>query len=132
MMGAERGEGERWAERRNRRTPTKYGNLGEVESFGGGATNPRKEPRFGCWEDGRGERRRLSRIGRAVDDGTGDKLGGNSMSRAEKLLERAQEETEGEGDGKENERRRAALWGPLLGTTTILARVAKGLGVETP
>ena len=75
--------GEGWAERRNRRTPTKYGHLGEVENSGWGATNPRKEPRFGCQEDGRGERRRLSRTGMAVEHGTGDELDGNSMSRAE-------------------------------------------------
>ena len=46
--------------RRNRRTPTRYGNLGKVESLGR-ATNPRKEPRFGCREDSQGERRHLPR-----------------------------------------------------------------------
>ena len=40
---------EGWNERRNRRTPTKYGHLGEVESLW---DNKPTEPRFGCREDG--------------------------------------------------------------------------------
>ena len=39
----------------------------------------------------------------AVERGTGDELDGNSMSRAEKRLERAQEETGGDRDGEEEE-----------------------------
>ena len=42
--------------------------------------------------------------GRAEDGRTGDKLGLNSRSRAEKRLERAQEETGGKGDCTEGER----------------------------
>ena len=42
----------------------------------------------------------MPRIGMAVERGTRDELDGNSMSRAEKWLERAQEETGVEGDGE--------------------------------
>ena len=61
----------------------------------GGQSHGKIHASFGCWEDDRGEQRRLPRVGRAEDDRTGDKACGNSMSRAEKLVERAQEETEG-------------------------------------
>ena len=44
----------------------------------------------------------MLRRGKAVERGTGDELEGNSMSRAEKRLERAQE-IGGEGDGNEEE-----------------------------
>ena len=66
----------------------------------GGLTNPREEPRFGCREDGLGKRRCLPHTVMAVEHGTGEELDGNSMSRAEKRLEREQEET---GDGEEEE-----------------------------
>ena len=100
-MGAERQRERygmmRWTERRNLRTPTKYGHLGGVESLGG-KKNPRKEPRFGCREDGLGTATLVpcrngggARNRRRPD--------GNSISRAEKRLERAQEE----GDGMEEE-----------------------------
>ena len=45
----------------------------------------------------------MPRIRRAVERGTGDEPDGNSMSRAEKRLESAQEETGGDGDGEEEE-----------------------------
>ena len=67
------------------------------------STNPRKKSRFGCREDGRGERRRFPPTGMAVERGTGDEPDGNLMLRAEKRLERAQEETKGEGNGEEEE-----------------------------
>ena len=43
----------------------------------------------------------MPRTGMAVERGTGDEPDGNSMSRVEKRLERAQEETGGDGDGEE-------------------------------
>ena len=45
----------------------------------------------------------MSRTGIAVESGTGDETDGNSMSRVEKRLERALEETGGDGDGEEEE-----------------------------
>ena len=45
----------------------------------------------------------MPRTGMAVECLTGDELDGNSMSRAEKWLERAQVESGGEGDGEEEE-----------------------------
>ena len=48
-------------------------------------------------------------IGRAVDDGTGDKLGGNSMSRAEKRVERAQEKETARKRKEQVDGRRVAL-----------------------
>ena len=63
-----------------------------------------KKPRFGCREDGRGERGRLPRTGMAVGSGTVDEPDGNSISRAEKWLERAKEKIGGEGDCVEEER----------------------------
>ena len=39
--------------------------------------------------------------GRVVERGTGDESDGNSMSKEEKWLKRAQEDTAGEGDGEE-------------------------------
>ena len=58
---------------------------------------------LGCQEDSLGERRRLPRVGPAEDGGTGDKMGGNLRSRAEKWVERAQEETEGKEGCTEEE-----------------------------
>ena len=46
----------------------------------------------------------MPRTGLAVERGTGDEPEGNSMSRAEKRLERTQEEIGSEGDGEEEER----------------------------
>ena len=69
----------------------------------GGATYQRKEPCFGCREDGRAERRRLRRTGMAMKRGTGDETDGNSISRAEKRLERVYGEIGGEGDSEEEE-----------------------------
>ena len=54
-------------------------------------------------EDGRGERRRFPPTGMAVERGTGDEPDGNLMLRAEKRLERAQEETGDDEDGEEEE-----------------------------
>ena len=45
----------------------------------------------------------MPRTGMAVGAGTGDEPDGNSISRAEKRLERAQEEIGGEEDGVEEE-----------------------------
>ena len=45
----------------------------------------------------------MPRKGMAVERGTGDEPDGNLMSRAEKRLERAQEETGGNEDGEEEE-----------------------------
>ena len=59
--------------------------LGEAESLG--VTKLRKEPRFDWWEDG----------------GSGDELSGRLESRAEKWLERAQEETGRRGGCTEKE-----------------------------
>ena len=55
----------------------------------------------------------MPRVRRTEDDRRVEKAGGNSMSRAEKRFERAQEETEGKGRRKEQADRRAAL-GPSL------------------
>ena len=46
----------------------------------------------------------MLRTGMVVERGTGDEPDGNSMSRTEKRLERAQEDAEGDGDGEEKER----------------------------
>ena len=82
----------------------------ETHEEGEGATKPRKETCLGCREYGRGERRRFPRVGRVEDGGTGDRLGGNSRSRAEKQEERAQEETRGKGDCTEKESQKTT-WG---------------------
>ena len=45
----------------------------------------------------------MSCAGMAVGRVTGDELDGNSISRAEKLLERSQDEIGGDGEGVEEE-----------------------------
>ena len=68
-----------------------------------GTANLQKEPCFEWRGDEREVKQRLPRAGRSEEGGTGDELGGRSESRAEKRLERAQEETGGRGGCDEKE-----------------------------
>ena len=78
-----------WAERKNKRTPTKYGHLGKVESWGRSATNPQKLPSFDC--------RGNSDV--CLTQGWQWSAVQETSWRAEKWLERAKVENEGKGNG---------------------------------
>ena len=87
--GAETGdEKKKWAERKKPENTKEVGYLGEAESYGWGATKPRKEPLFKWREDGRRERRRLLRAGRSEVGGRRSEVGGRWIRRrAERKLE---------------------------------------------
>ena len=101
-----------WAERRNRRTPTKYGNLGEVESLGSNKPSeattlrlsggrPVRTATFASHRNGGGERNRR----RA---GMGKRMGG----RLHGLLSSGRGGTWAEGSG-------GAMVGPEWGPAVV-------------